>query len=211
MDNEYYWIPLHYPDSSFDCSEDTCYYTANRQNVVDRHITTCDPEMKVVSKQDCYGGKSNDFDELVEAGYLSDEYRSFNHNYLAVYDIETIENIQSSSTVEAKLELLSIAVSTNLPNQQDKFFCRKTNDSEDAHSIVVEFLDYLEELQAVLEETIPEEISDAILILEEEIEAEKFSKRKMLKKKYLRTLKSLSLLNCYGFNSGKVNFSKQNN
>ena len=165
--------------------------------------------MKVVSKQVCYGDKSNDFDELVEAGYLSDEFRSFYHNYLAVYDIETIENIQSSSTAEAKLDLLSIAVSTNLPNQQDKFFCRKTSAVEDTHSIVVEFLDYLEELQAVLEETIPEEISDAILILEEEIESEKFSKRKMLKRKYLRTLKSLSLLNCYGFNSGKVNFSKQ--
>ena len=170
-----------------------------------RHKGTCDPEMKVVAKQVCFGKKTNDFDEIVEAGYLTEEFRHYRHNFLAVYDIETFEreSTEKLSNVEAKLDLLSLAVSTNIPGQQDRFFCRKSSDPDDAYSIVVQFLEYLEELQTILEETIPEEIADAISILEEEIQEEKFSKRKLLKKNYLRTLKSVSLLNVYGFNSGK--------
>ena len=30
FENDYYWIPIQYPDSSFECSKDDCHYQTDR-------------------------------------------------------------------------------------------------------------------------------------------------------------------------------------
>ena len=141
-------------------------------------MSVCESESTQVSKQVSYGDHASDLDDVIESEYLPTSFKSYNHIFLACYDIESLEKpkLEQRSTftfVEAKLNVLSIGVSTNLP-LSDKFFVRKSSDGQAAIEMVQDFVNYLDHVQEVLESQIPNEIHDAIAIIESDIEKSRF-------------------------------------
>ena len=213
--DEYYWLPnTELTVESKPCqATDLCNYNSKIEKNLHRHEQTCTDEATVTSKQTCYGEPKSLMKEIVSYGLLDKSYLEYRQEFFATYDLETLEqksvDFQNSGTVtEAFLGLASIAVATNLTDISDETFpdqCYvKADDSnQSAQDICDQFLDHLFFLADVYQDTIPEEIHEAILILECEQIEEKFSKEKTKKQTWLRHLKKYQSFNCFGFNSGK--------
>ena len=142
---------------------------------------------------------------------LDPKYRDFRQQYIAGFDIESLETpIKQRSEVTHEVSIqtvVSISVSTNIPGFETKHFCRSSMSAFDGTILITEFMDHLHILAEALQQLIPTEIKELTEKLEVELKEKTFCKSKTKLVKLMNYLKSFRMLNVFGFNSGKK-FSK---
>ena len=207
----HYWLPLSFKDSTYLCSKtQSCFHEVHdRKDNMNRHEETCSDETKVKTKQRNYGLCKTPLSDCVDAGFLPEHLIDYSHNWFATYDIESIEIPKQMKqtefrTIEGYQAPISIAVYSNLPGTEAKWFYR--DDSQNStKQMIHEFVDFLLELQSQLEEQLPIEIEKAIEEIGMLIELHRGNK---IKERELWRLKNglerYKKLNVYGFNSGKT-------
>ena len=175
-------------------------------------MEACTDESVVETKQIAYGPNQNMSDYAVDAGILPEAFKHYRQQYLVCWDIETLETNENCDEPgqQAILKPLSIATSTNIPDETDKFWVRKSSAPKDGQLLVDEFLDYLFQLENKYYETIPTEIRDALADLDD-VESDKFGSDRTQKQKIKFYLQKYLTLCCYAFNGGEfkiLNVSK---
>ena len=202
-----YWIPnIDLIRKQFRCSKlpGKCLYSTTEKTHFDRHIKTCTDESIVKSKQETYGPNQNMTDYAIDAGLLPEKFKHYRQQYVICWDIETLETNEQCDAPgqQAILKPLSIACSTNIPNQADQFWMRKSSAAKHGQELVDEFLDYLFKLENDYFETIPDEIRDALADLDD-VDSEKFGHDRTMKQKIKFHLQKFFVMCCYAFNGGK--------
>ena len=205
----------------YKCSKypNSCTYTSNRLCTIKNHMKICTNEIAVISKQVALGKPNRILDELIQLCYLTEDFRNYRIKKFCVYDIETLEeskkaydNIENVAErePEAYLKVVSIATASNIACDQPKYFERRSSAPKDQQVLINEFMDHLFHLHSKFAETIPKEIKESLLAIEEKIKTEMDlpKKKRNFKnlldfQRYRRHLLSYSILNIYGFNSGK--------
>ena len=157
----------------------------------------------IVSKQQTFGETINPMHDLIEIGLLPETMRSYRQPFFATFDIETLaqrcdEQRTERQTIQSKLCVVSVAVSTNLPGTTDQFFC-----DSDEEKLTLKFLDYTAQLQELLEQNLPNEIVQCREKLSELVHDETFGVKKCKMRTMLNYVKGFFKLSCYGFNSSK--------
>ena len=211
--NQTYWIPSSmFVSKQIFCRKnpDTCRYSDHRETIVRKHEESCLSEPIIKTKRKVYGLSRTMLDNLVDERILPENFRDFSHNYLATFDIETLQQSVNKKrtdflTTEAHHNIVSIGVSTNIPGYGDRWFCRRSSDEVDGTKCVALFLKYLQRLQTALEELIPQEIIAAIEQLEIKSKECSFHEKSKTAKQ-LNFLKQMKQLQVYGFNSGELYF-----
>ena len=210
-ETSHYWLPLSFKDSTYICSKtQSCLFEVhNRTNNIHRHESTCSDETKVETKQRNYGLRKTPLTDAIDAGFLPEHMIEYRHDWLATYDIESIEipnPIEQTDlrTIEGYQAPVSIAVYSNLPGTKEKWFYRDDS-PESIKKMVHEFVKYLQMLQLQLSDMLPIEIRKAIDMIEESI---KLNSGNKIKQQELWRLKNgldrYRKLNVFGFNSGKL-------
>ena len=128
-----YWVPSSFPITKrYYCTKwpGKCQYWSLKANNTLRHMESCEVDSKIVSHQIDYGRDKKLMQSIIDDGLLPAHFIAYRHNYLATYDIESLEKkVAVDQTSKLRIEAyqfpVSIAVSTNLPNRRDKFFIRK--------------------------------------------------------------------------------------
>ena len=182
-----------------------CCYTGRSDNLA-RHEKTCTDEQLTISQQVDYGLDKTVIKRLFDLGYLPEEALRYRKEFITTFDIECLEDREDAENlknVEAVHRIVSVAVSTNRGHSN----CFIRNDS--SHAAVVKmfehFLDYLDEINAMHDDELPEYFHEAI----EQIELMCSSESTLLKsdkmelEKLKRTLEKYMLHDVFGFNSGK--------
>ena len=131
--DKWFWMPPTFVITErYKCDKfpGKCTYWTYDQRNLNRHKESCVAETKVISDQISYGVTKNMMQELVEQGLLPQTLRNYRHTWLATFDIETLEkkmskDLTSKLKLDAHQYIVSIGVSTNLPERADKFFVRK--------------------------------------------------------------------------------------
>ena len=205
--NNVYWIPnVGLIKKQFRCSKypGKCLYSTTVKTTFDRHEAACTDESIVESKQIAYGPNQNMGDYAIDAGILPDEFKKYRQRHIVCWDIETLETNTNCDEPgqQAILKPLSIATSTNIPDQQDQFWVRKSSAPNDGQQLVDEFLDYLFRLENSYYETIPHEIRDALADLDD-VDG-KFGYDRTQKQKIKFHLQKYLTMCCYAFNGGKL-------
>ena len=131
-------------------------------------------------------------DEIIDAGFLPESYRTYRNTHLATFDIEVCQ-------VEESLKTISIAVGSTLDSV--KYFERQSSEAKDYQKLVNEFMTYLVELQAEMQ--VPDEIVDALDKMEEEIDSMDHGPKRSNISRLRSHLKKYTELNTYGFNSSR--------
>ena len=194
--NELYWLPCKsLIDNQIRCTVNSkCGNTFEFPSELRRHELNCNNNKKVEGKQKFYGGNETIMDEIVDKGYLPENFRSFKSSNIATFDIETVQ-------LEEAVKTISIAVGSNLDSVH--YFERKSSDPEDYQKLVNEFMAYLLELQQLIE--VPSEIEEAIVKMDEQLEELKLDygpKRSKIVQMRSHLQKYLQL-HTFGFNSSK--------
>ena len=179
-------------------------YSTTVKTTFDRHEAACTDESIVQGKQEMYGPNQNMCDFALDEGLLPDKFKNYRQRYLVCWDIETLETSENCDEPgqQAILKALSIATSTNIPNEQDQFWVRKSSAPKDGQQLVDEFLDYLFRLENSYYETIPNEIRDALADLDD-VDG-KFGYDRTQKQKIKFHLQKYLTMCCYAFNGGKL-------
>ena len=151
-----------------------------------------------------YGPNQNMCDFAIDEGLLPEKFKNYRQQYLVCWDIETLETSENCAEPgqQAILKPLLIATSTNIPNEQDQFWIRKSSAPKDGQQLVDEFLDYLFGLESRYYETIPNEIRDALADLDD-VDG-KFGSDRTQKQKIKFHLQKYLTMCCYAFNGGKL-------
>ena len=163
--------------------------------------------------QSRFGLPNSPIDKIIEKGLLPETFRSFIQNFKATWDIETLEentykeNDEHAATVTNAIhKVVSLGVSSNIPDYDDKFFCRSSSAQEDGEKMIAEFLEYLFKMAGKLQELLPEQIVKAADELSQKVKGQEFSKSMCEERTLLNHLKNYCKLSVYGFNSGKNQF-----
>ena len=207
-----YWIPnaalvkkrfrcLKYPGK--------CLYSTTVKTTFDQHVAACRDESLVQTKQIAYGPNQNMGDFAIDVGILPKHFKKYRQKNLVCWDIETLETDENCDEPgqQAILKPLSIATSTNIPDEPDQFWVRKSSASKDGQQLVDEFLDYLFNLEHKYYETIPDEIRDALADLDD-VESDKFGTDRTQKQKVKFYLQKYLTMCCYAFNGGEFHTIK---
>ena len=115
----------------------------------------------------------------VRLGYLPTEAANFQQKYLCTFDIESLEYKYdgdmpgTSTTIEMLQRLVSLAVGSNIPNTNPKFFCRSSSHPSTEKVIIDQFVDHLELLHKKYMALLPCYIQTAIDRLENVIKPKK--------------------------------------
>ena len=143
-----FWLPNHQNlPQKRTCANTSCFYQPTRADNMAVHEESCSVETTVTAEQKSYGKPSNMIDDLIEAGILSEEMRSFSIDHFCVYDIEVV---QKSIGGEERLVPISIAVSSTFT--EDRYFERKSSSPEDGDEMISNFMDYLVEINTLYRE-----------------------------------------------------------
>ena len=146
-------------------------------------------------------------DFAISQGLLDPKFRDFRQQYIAGFDIESLETPikeRSESVHEVSIQtVVSISVATNIPGFETQHFCRSSMSPEDGTLLITEFMDHLHVIAEALQELIPPEIRALTEKLEADLKETAFCKSKTKMTKLLNYLKSFRTLNVFGFNSGK--------
>ena len=100
-------------------------------------------------------------------------------------------------------KVVSIGASSNIPDFENRFFCRDSSSQEDGDKMMSEFLNHLFNMAEKLQDLIPQEIIKAADRLNAQLKGIKFSKSVCKERSLLNHLNSYKRLSVYGFNSGK--------
>ena len=179
-------------------------YSTTEKTTFDRHVVGCTDESLVKAKQIAYGPNQNMGDYAIDAGILPKEFKKYRQQKLLCWDIETLETNENCDEPgqQAILKPLSIATSTNIPDEPDQFWVRKSSAPKDGQQLVDDFLDYLFKLENKYYETIPDEIRDALADLDD-VESDKFGSDRTQKQKVKFYLQKYLTMCCYAFNGGE--------
>ena len=128
-----FWVPASFTISKlYRCTKfpGKCLYTSLHAATTLRHMETCESESKIEAHQIEYGSDKRLMKSIINDGLLPENFLNYRHNYLATYDIESLERkVGVDQTQKLRIEThqfpVSVAVSTNLPNRSDKFYIRK--------------------------------------------------------------------------------------
>ena len=202
-----YWIPnAGLIRKIFRCAKypGKCLYSTTVKTTFDQHVKACTDQSIVESKQIPYGPNQNMCDFAIDAGILPDKFKKYRQQHIVCWDIETLETNTNCDEPgqQAILKPLSIATSTNIPDQQDQFWVRKSSAPKDGQQLVDEFLDYLFLLENSYYETIPSEIRDALADMDD-VDSEKFGTDRTQKQKIKFYLQKYLTMCCYAFNGGE--------
>ena len=148
---------------------------------------------------------------------MSEEFRSFRQKRLATWDIETLEkkserdnaNESVATVTNAIHKAVSIGVSSNLPDFENRFFCRESSSQEAGEDMISDFLEHLFDMSKDLQKHIPQEIVRAAQRLSEKLAGQHFSKGKCEERSLLYHLNAYKKLSVYGFNSGTFSLNIQ--
>ena len=181
-----------------------CLYSTTVKTTFDQHVKACTDESIVESKQIPYGPDQNMCDYAINAGLLPVEFKNYRQKFIVCWDIETLETNDCCDEPgqQAILKPLSIATSTNIPDQEDQFWIRKSSAPKDGQQLVDEFLDYLFLLENSYYETVPSEIRDALADMDD-VDSEKFGTDRTQKQKIKFYLQKYLTMCCYAFNGGE--------
>ena len=97
-------------------------YSSSEHTTFERHVKSCTDESIVKSKQTPYGTDRNPCDLVIESGILQSSFKEYRQHYVVCWDIETLESKENCDVDHGQLGILkpvSIACSTNVPNQDD--------------------------------------------------------------------------------------------
>ena len=162
-----------------------------------------------------FGLPINAIGKIIEAGYLPESYRTFIQKFKATWDIETLEessyqeNDENAATVTNAIhKVVSLGVSSNLPDFENRFFCRSSSVQEDGEVMIGEFMGHLFKMAEKLQELLPDEIVAAAEFLGVRLKGQEFSKEMCTERTLFNHLKNYRKLSVYGFNSGKIELFK---
>ena len=125
---ECFWIPNEKQISKkFRCNKfpGKCLYSTAVACNLDRHVEACTDESTIRSKQTPYGADQNPCDLAIESGVLPPGFKEYRQHYVVCWDIETLESKENCDVEHGQLGILkpiSIATSTNIPNQEDQVY-----------------------------------------------------------------------------------------
>ena len=206
-----YWIPnAGLVKKRFRCLKyGKCLYSTTEKTTFDLHIVGCTDESLVETKQIAYGPNQNMGDYAIDAGILPKEFKKYRQKNLVCWDIETLETDENCDEPgqQAILKPLSIASSTNIPDEPDQFWVRKSSAPKDGQQLVDNFLDYLFKLEHKYYETIPDEVRDALADLDD-VESDKFGSDRTQKQRVKFYLQKYLTMCCYAFNGGEFQSMK---
>ena len=192
----FWWLPTeHLIRQKYFCTKhpEKCQYESAFPKNVEQHMQTCEVETKICSRRKYYGKPTTIMDDIVDMGFLPEEFRFYQVKQLATYDIET------SQEADGRLKPMSIAVGSTF--EEPRYFERRSSDPEDFQRMVNEFLLYLIELHSQLE--VPREFDEAIENIDFVLREKKFDSDQAKLQSFKRHLSQYKILNCFGFNSAK--------
>ena len=186
-----------------------CFYSNERKKEVDIHEKSCSDEQVIVTKQRAFGDGETLLEFGVREGYVPLEYCDFQQYFFCVFDIETLESrvdgekIGSSTTIESRQKIVSIAIASNLPNTEPIFLYRKSSEPEAEQELLDNFLSELDKIYSIYKANLPTFIEDSIEQLNNDIGPESFSKSRTKKTLLRNHLKTYQRLPVFAFNGGK--------
>ena len=205
--------------SFFECSK--CPYTTKHKNDMHKHETKAyncgEYEVTIKSKQQMLGDSKTPLTLAVQRGYLPSSMINFRQTFFAVFDTETLEEKcitdehvvnERATTTEAVHRLVSIALSSNLPRQDDIYLLRESSNPECERKLIKEFVNALEGFHLAYIEQLPNEINHAVQQIKAELADEKFSRDKAELMTIKNCLETYTKLPIYGFNAGELKCNK---
>ena len=195
--SQLFWLPSeNLLGNAFICTKtESCTHTTDRAYDMKNHEKSCSDVQEIITKQDMYGCNNDEVAKLSKI--LNIDFSRFRQDNFCAFDIETFNNGRVCVPV-------SIACASTLDGP--RYFEKADDTPEAAYEMVVEFMDYLLELQQKLLENLPAEIDHAI----EYLQAEKDEMFKQLSPNYqsksefnkiYNYFKNYQALKAYGFNS----------
>ena len=191
-----WWLPSeHLIRRKYFCTKfpDQCQYESTNENHVKEHMEKCEVETEISSQRKYYGKPSTIMDDIVDMGFLPEEFYSYQVDQLATYDIETCED------EDGILRPISIAVGSSM--DEPKYFERKSSNPDEYQKMINEFMSYLMDLQKQLE--VPQEFEAAVDLIDNVLKKDKFNSDRSKLQSFKTHLEKYKILNCYGFNSSK--------
>jgi len=140
-------------DTYFKCSKPTCYYRCKTKTDMKRHDTEEHGEAKTKSVQKQRGNPENLLEFGVRKGFIPEEHGNYRQPYQATFDIECLEHEFTGKkegidhNIEMGQRIVSLAVGSNIPQCEPKFFCRSSSAPEAEEELIQEFIDHLGELR----------------------------------------------------------------
>ena len=148
-------------DTYYHCSKDTCYYRCKTKTDMVRHDTEDHGEAKIKSAQKQRGNPESLLELGVRKGFIPKEFENFKQKYIVTFDIECLESEYQGKKegmdrdIVMAQKIISLAVGSNIPGTQPKFFCRSSSAPEAEEELIQEFIDYLEKLRVEYLKIIP--------------------------------------------------------
>ena len=128
-----------------------CAYSATHNATYVRHTNRqipCNADgPNIRSVQRALGNPETMIEKCIRLGFLPESLKAFRQKYLTCFDIECLEQKLDTSTVygnttqEAKHNLVSLALASNIPGATDKFFVRESSAPEMEQLLIKKFVD----------------------------------------------------------------------
>ena len=176
------------------CGTKLCQFVTQSRAKSERHKATCTGETIWTYEQKRLNENSiHSF--LVKNGYIPEQYLFDN---FATFDIECLgskpdkdDDDQATTIVKNLQFLISIAVDDSFSNKPPKFFLREDSTKKGLENLVSSFFAYLNDLQALHENNMPEWFRESLMAITLKIRGLKLLKlRDGLHKKKLRQKKA---------------------
>ena len=189
-----YWVPCaSLVDNQMACTvTESCMINFETPAQLARHEQTCTDKTTVNGKQKMYGTAETKLDQIVDAGYLPESFRSYRNTTLGTFDAETCQ-------VGDAVKTISLAVGSTLDAVH--YFERESSVAEDYQKLMDKFMQYLVQLLDKVE--VPEEIQDAIERMDEELKIMERSPKKSKIQTFRNHLRKYEQLHVFGFNSSR--------
>ena len=192
------------------CPNEYCDYNTNRKYNLERHVKTCSIDTIVVYKQ----SKLTDQDArewCIQQKYISAD---FFPRHFACFDIESVgvqvgETFGVASKILSLQRVISVSITQTFSygGEKTKVILRKSSSETHYYQFIEEFIAHLNKLQEAALALIPDNLTQAIAYLGDEISEFKagnrnYSFQKIQKMRNgLNYLTGLKKLFVYGFNS----------
>ena len=192
-----------------------CKFSTTKKSNFDRHEKSCIKHntKRITCKQKTYGGSAGVIVDMVNESILPEEALTYRNKFLATFDLETIENKfdncapEHGLVTEANLLLLSIAVGSNMDGYEPKCWVRKTSDTKEETRLVKAFIQELTYLWVEKQKQLPAWIGKGYIKLDYMQYQLKLRNAPWYEYQriwaYKTALKKFTVLDIFGFNSGK--------
>ena len=195
---------------------ENCHFTTNDKRDLAVHNNkkySCGKlETIVKSKQRSYGDPDTLLQKTIQRGYLPKSFLNFRQQFLICFDIECLEepdedpDYVANTTTEARHRLVSIAFSTNIPDQRDVYIVRRSSDPQCEQEVINTFVDKLSALHDVYtEKYLPSEVFTAYENITNDLKS-KFNSKNAELQSIKRFLDGYLKLPFFGFNACKFVF-----